>query len=92
MIPTPLHPQLADVAILTLLFPDADEWPADLAARVGETVRFKDWTPSMGTVTRDCTFRIGSVQRIHDGSWGFRVYAIEIGDTFGRCALPEELE
>mgnify|MGYP003631381135 CR=1 FL=1 len=88
----PLHADLTDLAVLTLYFPDADQWPADLAARVGTTVRFTDWEPSMGTVTRDCTFLVGSVQRLYDGSWGLRVYSVENGDTFGRAARSEEVE
>lgn len=48
----------------------------------------------MGTAVRDCTYKIGGVQRIHDGSIAYRVFEERAGapDTFGRAVVPTQVE
>lgn len=64
----------------------------DLEAHVGRDVRFHSWKPSMGTVTRDFTFRIVGVQRDWKGRHCWRVLCNDGHDTFGRVAHPSEVE
>lgn len=55
---------------------------------IGKQVRFKDWTPDMGTLKRDYTFTIIGVQRIYTGEIAYRVTCDGFDDTFGCPALP----
>lgn len=70
---------------------------AAMENNVGRRVRFvlKDgWKPSLGTAVRDCTFVIGGVQRVYDGSVAYRVFEERQGapDNFGRPARPDEIQ
>ena len=88
-----LHPDAALVLINRgLLAQDAE-----MERNVGRRIRFcfaGGWTPDKGTAVRDCTFRVGGVQRIFDGTIAYRVFEEREGspDTFGRPARPEEIE
>lgn len=63
----------------------------ELEAHVGRNVRFHSWVPSMGTQTRDFTFRIVGTQRDWSGRHCWRVLCNDGHDTFGRVAHPSEV-
>ena len=82
-----LHPDCVKALILGGLAAHDEE----LEKHVGKDVRFKDWKPSMGTATRDWSFKIIGVQKIFDGRIAYRVLCNDGQDNFGRPALPDQV-
>lgn len=64
----------------------------DLEKNIGRTVRFINWTESMGTLKRDHMYTIIGVQKVYDGRVAYRVTCNGFDDTFGCPARPEEVE
>lgn len=87
----PMLDQLHGDAALVLINRGMLVRDQDLEAHVGRDVRFHSWNPSMGTVTRDFTFRIVGVQRDWKGRHCWRVLCNDGHDTFGRVAHPSEV-
>lgn len=64
----------------------------ELEKSIGRDVRFLNWKPSMGTQTRDFTFRIVGVQRDCQMRPCWRVLCNDGNDRFGRAAHPDAVE
>lgn len=79
-----LHPDAALLMVVRGLLIKDEE----LEAHIGRDVRFEPWNASMGTQTRDHTFRIIGVQLDYAGRHCWRVLCNDGHDTFGRVALP----
>jgi hypothetical protein len=65
---------------------------AELEKNIGRRVRFINWEPKMGTLTRDFSFTIIGVQRTIYGEKAYRVTCDGYADSFGRPARPSEIE
>lgn len=66
--------------------------PEEMAKNVGRVVRYTNWKPNMGTVTRDFTFTIIGVQKDFKGDLVYRVICDGFNDTIGRCAAVDGIE
>lgn len=61
-----------------------------LESFIGMKARYKNWTPALGSLAKDEVYLIGSIQKIYNGDFAFRVYATSYGDTFGRPMKIDE--
>lgn len=85
----PLHPAIDIPAFDHLLKVQS---ATGLESFIGAKVKYKDWTPQQGTLAKTEVYIVGSIQKIYDGSFAFRVYATSYNDTFGRPMKLNEAE